>query len=156
VKQRDQFCGPASLSSVFTYYNLYIDQDEIAKEVYVPKLKGALITDLENYAKKKGFQTELFRGDLEKLRQYISRGLPVIILVDLGVLFVSVPHYLVMVGFDLEGFYAHTGYEEMKFYPSKSWIKSGERWEGWAWWFIPLEFFLKLFCNPPLSPQGQT
>nr|WP_299209046.1 C39 family peptidase [Thermocrinis sp.] len=117
VKQRDQFCGPASLSSVFAYYNLYIDQDEIAKEVYVPKLKGALITDLENYAKKKGFKTELFRGDLEKLRQYISRGLPVIILVDLGALFVSVPHYLVVVGFDGEGFYAHTGYEEMKFYP---------------------------------------
>jgi hypothetical protein len=43
----------------------------------------------------------------------------VIILVDLGALFVSVPHYLVVVGFDKEGFYAHTGYEEMKFYPSQ-------------------------------------
>ncbi len=52
-----------------------------------------------------------------------------IILVDLGVLFVSVPHYLVVVGFDGEGFYAHTGYEEMMFYPfqelDKIWRKMG-------------------------------
>jgi hypothetical protein len=54
----------------------------------------------------------------------------VIILVDLGALFVSVPHYLVVVGFDGEGFYAHTGYEEMKFYPSqgldKIWGRMGK------------------------------
>jgi hypothetical protein len=53
----------------------------------------------------------------------------VIILVDLGVLLASVPHYLVVVGFDREGFYAHTGYEEMKFYPSqvldKIWRRMG-------------------------------
>ncbi len=129
MKQRDQFCGPASLSSVFAYYNLHIDQEEIAKHVYIPKLKGALITDLENYAKRQGFNTELFRGDFDKLRDYISKGFPVIILVDLGALFVSVPHYLVVVGFDEKGFYAHTGYEAEKFYSFEHldniWLKMG-------------------------------
>jgi len=38
-----------------------------------------------------------------------------------------VPHYLVVVGFDGEGFYTHTGYEEMKFYPSQGLDKIWKR-----------------------------
>ena len=98
------------------YYNIQVDQETIAKEVYIPKLKGALITDLENYAKKLGLRTELFKGDEQTLKDYLLKGIPVIILVDFGVLFTSVPHYLVVVGFDEKGFYAHTGYEPEKFF----------------------------------------
>ena len=75
-----------------------------------------MITDLENYAKKLGFKTELFKGDKNTLKNYISKGVPVIILVDFGFLFASVPHYLVVFGFDEMGFYAHTGYKAEKFY----------------------------------------
>ncbi len=129
MKQRDHFCGPASLSSVFGYYGLSVDQDTIAKEVYTPKLRASLITDLENYAKKMGFKTELFRGNGKELKEYLIRGIPVIVLVDLGMLFASVPHYLVLVGFDEKGFYAHTGYEPKKFYSfeelDRIWRKMG-------------------------------
>lgn len=75
-----------------------------------------MITDLENYAKKLGFKTELFKGDEKTIKDYISKGVPVIVLVDFGVLFTNVPHYLVIIGFDGGGFYAHTGYEAEKFY----------------------------------------
>ncbi|RMH01216.1 MAG: peptidase C39, partial [Aquificota bacterium] len=88
VKQRDQFCGPASLSSVFAYYGVNISQEDIASEVYDPRLKGALITDLENYAKKRGFKTLLKEGSLQELKQAIDMGIPPIVLVDLGYLWV--------------------------------------------------------------------
>ena len=40
VKQKDWFCGPAAMASVMGFYGRSISQDEIAKEVYTPKLKG--------------------------------------------------------------------------------------------------------------------
>lgn len=130
VKQRDQFCGPASLSSVFAYYGIEISQEEIAKEVYDPRLKGALITDLESYAKRKGFKTLLKEGNLQELKETIDKGIPPIVLVDLGYLWVSVPHYMVVVGYDGDLFFVHTGYEERKKFHSKEldriWKKMGK------------------------------
>ena len=129
VKQKDDFCGPASLSSVLEYYDVKVSQEDIAKVVYSPKLKGALITDLENYAKSLGFKTTLFKGSLEDLKKYLDQNVPVIILVDLGFLWVSKPHYLVVVGYDEENFYVHTGFESKKRVPYeelyKKWQKMG-------------------------------
>lgn len=114
VKQRDHFCGPASLSSVFYYHGVEVSQEDIGKEVYNPKLKGALITDLENYAKRKGFRSETKVLNLQEIKNYIDQGIPPILLVDLGSLWVSVPHYVVVVGYDGDLFYIHTGYEKEK------------------------------------------
>ncbi len=129
VKQRDQFCGPASLSSVFAYYGLKVSQEEIAEDVYNPKLKGALITDLENYAKARGFRTLLKTSNLQELKKYIDEGHPPIILVDLGRLWLSVPHYMVVVGYEGDTFYLHTGYEARKAFKAddldRIWSKMG-------------------------------
>ena len=111
VRQKDDFCGPASLSSVLKFYGTDIDQEEIAKEIYSPTLKGTLIIDLKRYAQSLGFKSDVRRGSLEELKSYINRGYPVIVLVDLGKFFVSAPHYMVVVGYDEEHIVAHTGYK---------------------------------------------
>ena len=129
VKQHSQFCGPAALSSVFRYYGLEISQEEIGKKVYTPKLKGALISDLENFARSKGFKTISGQGNINKIKSFIDQGIPVIVLVDLGFWIISKPHYLVVVGYNKKGFTAHTGYEKNKLIPyeefEKIWKKSG-------------------------------
>ncbi len=129
VKQKDDYCGPASLSSVLEYYGVKKSQEDIAKVVYDPKLKGALITDLENYAKKLGFKAHTFQGHLEDVKRYIDEGKPVILLVDLGFLWFSAPHYIVVVGYDERYIYAHTGYENKKAFDYKDldrkWEKMG-------------------------------
>lgn len=129
VKQKDDYCGPASLSSVFEYYGVNQTQDEIAKTIYEPEIKGALITDLENYAKKLGFKTKLFQGSLEDVKRYIDEGRPVILLVDMGFMWVSVPHYIVVIGYDKDHIYAHTGYESRKAFGyaelDREWAKMG-------------------------------
>lgn len=111
VRQKDEFCGPASLSTVLAYYGLEVPQEKIAQKVYNPKLKGALITDLENYARSLGFKTLLKSSSLQELRDYVDRGIPPIVLVDLGSLWFSAPHYMVITGYEGDTFYVHTGYE---------------------------------------------
>ncbi len=129
VKQHSRFCGPAALSSVFKYYGLEISQEEIGKKVYTPKLKGALISDLENFAKSRGFKTLSGQGNIEKIKSFIDSNIPVIVLVDLGFWIISKPHYLVVVGYNEKGFIVHTGYEKNKLIPyrefKKIWKKSG-------------------------------
>lgn len=129
VKQRDQFCGPASLSSVFSFYGIFLSQEAIAERVYSPKLKGALITDLENYARSLGLKAETRQGTLEDLKNLLDKGIPPIILVDLGRFMISIPHYMVVVGYEGDKFLVHTGYEASRIIISKDldrlWSKMG-------------------------------
>ncbi|MFA5654186.1 MAG: cysteine peptidase family C39 domain-containing protein, partial [Desulfomonilia bacterium] len=70
VRQESHFCGPAALSSVMAYYGRDIDQGTIAQTVYCEGLKGSLITDLETYARRKGFNTRLAQGKIDDLRRF--------------------------------------------------------------------------------------
>lgn len=127
VKQNSEFCGPAALSSVFQYYGLNITQDEIGKEVYIENLKGALITDLENYARKSGFKTDLKKSNIEEIKKYIDEKKPVIALIDMGFLFLSKPHYIVIVGYNENGFFVNDGYQPNKYYSYKEFSKMWEK-----------------------------
>jgi predicted double-glycine peptidase len=84
TRQDSQFCGPAALASVMTFHGVPEDQKAIGAAVYSEKLQGALITDLERYARQKGFETKSGRGTAEELKAEIDRKRPVIVLVDLG------------------------------------------------------------------------
>jgi len=129
VMQDSPYCGPASLSAVFAYYGDVLDQKTIGKAVYTPKLQGALITDLENYAKGKGFQTKSGLGSTADIKEFLSEGKPVIVLVDLGFWVISKPHYLVIYGYNEQGFLAHNGFEAAQLYPygelEKIWERAG-------------------------------
>ena len=129
VKQESHFCGPASLASVFAYYGITMDQNTIARAVYTEKLKGALITDLENFARAQGFQTRLGQGATEDIKVALRDKKPVIVLVDLGFWVLSQPHYLVITGYSDRGIIAHTGYEPGKIFSAEEferiWGKKG-------------------------------
>ena len=66
VRQESGFCGPASLAAVMTYHGEPTDQKTVAAAVYSEKLQGALITDLERYAREAGFGTASGRGTAER------------------------------------------------------------------------------------------
>ena len=129
VAQRDRFCGPAALACVLSYHGLAIDQDSIAAAVYDENLAGALITDLEHFARSRGVTTRLDRGSIDDIRTFLDKNLPVIVLVDLGFWMYSRPHYLVVTGHTLEGVIAHTGYEASRKFSAqkfeKIWHKKG-------------------------------
>lgn len=129
VKQERGLCGPAALSSVMTYYGTAVGQDVIAKVVYSEKLKGTLISDLENYARSRHFKTTLGQGTIERLKQFIDQGKPVIVPVDMGFWIISQPHYLLVFGYNAEGVLAHTGDEPSQIISysvlERQWNKTG-------------------------------
>ena len=116
IQQDSQFCGPAALASVMSYYGAPVDQKIIGSRVYSEKLQGALITDLERYAQDAGFETSSGRGTVEGLKAEIDRRRPIIVLVDRGFWVLSRTHYLVVFGYDAEGFIAHDGFTAAKRY----------------------------------------
>jgi ABC-type bacteriocin/lantibiotic exporter with double-glycine peptidase domain len=130
VLQNSQYCGPASLSSVMAYYGEADDQNMIGKSVYHTQLKGSLITDLENYAKKRGFHAKTGIGAEADIKGFILNNRPVIVLVDLGFWVISKPHYLVVYGFNETGFLAHNGFKMAQVYPFSEfeniWSKAGK------------------------------
>jgi hypothetical protein len=129
VKQAANFCGPASLASVMAFYGVPEDQDTIARSVYCQGLRGSLITDLENYARGKGFKTQLSQGTIDDLKGFIDAGRPVIVLVDLGFWVISRPHYLVITGYTDNEMVGHTGFESSRHFSyedfTKIWKKKG-------------------------------
>lgn len=126
VKQKDELCGPAALSSVFSFYGVNMSQEEIAKSIYSKQLRGSLITDLENFSKSNGFQVITKTSYTEEIKSFIDNKKPVIALLDLGFWVVSKPHYVVIVGYNEDGFIMHTGYEQSKIMGYKEFE---ERWK---------------------------
>ena len=114
VKQKDKFCGPASMASVLQFYGEVIDQGEIAEVIYIPQLNGALISDMENYARNNGYNVESTNGSIEILKDNLKKKTPVILLVDKGKWKVSLPHYYVAYGYNDEKktIILHTGDKE--------------------------------------------
>ncbi len=129
VKQDTLYCGPASVSSVMAFYGVEADQHQIGKAVYSDAIKSSLITDLEDFAREKGFKTKLSRGGATDLKVLIDQKKPVIVLVDFGFWVVSKPHYLVVFGYNEEGFIAHDGYKAKEFFTYErfdaAWEKMG-------------------------------
>lgn len=122
-------CGPAALSSVLSYYGKTLSQEQIAEVVFDKRLKGSLITDLKKYSEDLGFKTEFSTGDVSVIKKLIDQNRPVIVLVDIGFFIFSKPHYLVIFGYDEEGFICHTGFkasQKIKFSRfEKIWQKIG-------------------------------
>jgi ABC-type bacteriocin/lantibiotic exporter with double-glycine peptidase domain len=129
VRQKDKFCGPAAMASVMNFYGQNISQDQIAEEVYSPELKGALISDMGNFAREMGYNASIINGDENTLISLVDEGIPSIILVDLGIWVLSVPHYYVVYGYNKskETFIINTGFtsnKEMNFKDlDKEWEK---------------------------------
>jgi ABC-type bacteriocin/lantibiotic exporter with double-glycine peptidase domain len=127
--QEEDTCGPSSLAMVLGFLGQDVDTREIVRETRTEGLKGTLITDLAGAARRRGFAAEIADLDLPRLRERISAGVPVILLVDLGIMTWSRPHYLVAYGWTPGGVVAHSGRERGKVIPfstlDSQWAKMG-------------------------------
>lgn len=117
LPQEDDTCGPSSLAMVLRFLGREVSTAEIVRETRTEGLRGTLITDLAEAARKRGFAAEVVDLELSVLRGRISEGVPVILLVDLGVWVWSRPHYMVAYGWAREGVVAHSGHERGKLIP---------------------------------------
>lgn len=119
-------CGPAALASLLAQRGTNLPLARIKAEVHNPLLRGSLLPDMENFARSQGLAPRSGRGDMEFLRRQIDAGRPVLIPVQMGFWVITRPHYLVVFGYDGNGFLAHAGVEENVF------MAAGELGERWA------------------------
>jgi ABC-type bacteriocin/lantibiotic exporter with double-glycine peptidase domain len=99
-RQSESTCGPAALASILSFWGRPVDLEHITVDVYLPKLRGTLPMDMENYARESGLKAKSSAGTLKELKVYIGKGIPVICLLDLGFGFYQRPHYVTVIGFD--------------------------------------------------------
>lgn len=85
---------------VMNFYKVEISEDSIAKETYLPALKGSLITDLANYAKEHGFEAKIYSGSLDDIRFQIQKEHPLILLIEQGRGPVHRGHFILVIGYD--------------------------------------------------------
>lgn len=129
LPQEENTCGPSSLAMLLRFLGREVRTGEIVRETRTAGLEGTLITDLAAAARRRGFEAEVVDLTLVRLREKISEGIPVILLVDLGTWVLSRPHYLLAFGVTPDGLVAHSGRQEGKVIPFSTldaqWAKMG-------------------------------
>ncbi len=96
-------CGPTTLASVLAHHGTSVPEMEISRTIFSPTARGVLLTDLAWYARLRGFRTEVRTGSLPDLEAALSRGLPPIVLLDLGIAGFRQPHITAVTGWSDDG-----------------------------------------------------
>jgi len=100
--QNEYECGPAALAMSLNYFGVKVTPEELVDQVYIPERKGSLQVEMIASARRNGMVAyELAPRFLDMLRE-VAAGFPVVVLVDFGVWPVSIWHYAVVVGYNMD------------------------------------------------------
>lgn len=99
VQQIRNYCGPASLTTVLSFWGLKTDQKTVGQSVFDSSIQATNGADMLLYARAKGYSAYSWNSDLKDLKQKLATGVPVIVLQDSST---SDPsgHYRVAIGYD--------------------------------------------------------
>lgn len=139
--QEENYCGPASMAGVLGYWGDNISQEEAARDIFIPALKGTVTVDMVNYPRKRGFHASAYKGSLENLKEEVDKGHPLILYIHMGIPLVPRRHYMVAVGYDetKKAVIAYSGREKDILIPYEELLKSWRRTGYWALLIIPKE-----------------
>ena len=100
-EQERNHCGPSSLASVLAFWGSDMRLEQIADLVFTPGRRGSLRADMISAPRRLGYLSFSLEGGLEAGLREIQAGNPVIILQNLGLTWLPIWHYAVLVGYDL-------------------------------------------------------
>ncbi len=131
--QKEYQCGPASLAMVLSWSGLQISPDELTPQVYTPSLKGSLQPAMIAAARRQGRVAYPIRG-AHVLLQEIAAGHPVIVLQNLGLSWIPVWHYAVVIGYDFDAdvIILHSGVTSQKNTPLRTFENTWARGDHWG------------------------
>jgi ABC-type bacteriocin/lantibiotic exporter with double-glycine peptidase domain len=115
VQQGAYDCGPAAISTLLAHRGIKLPIESVTQAVSTPQLGGSLLADLENFARQQGLVTRSGSGTQELLRRQIDAGRPVIVMLDTGFWLHTRSHYIVVTGYDTDGFVVHSGKERASY-----------------------------------------
>lgn len=100
VVQKSNYCVPASLEMLFSYFGKKETQDDVAEHIF--DVTGSKLSASVEYLEKEGFSCRFFTGDKKRYKALLQQGIPVILSVD----FEASSHVQVLIGIDERfGFY---------------------------------------------------
>jgi tetratricopeptide (TPR) repeat protein len=131
-------CGPASLAMALGWSGLHIHPDALTPQVYTPALKGSLQPALIAATRRQGRLAYPIAGP-EALLKEIAAGHPVIVLQNLGLSWIPLWHYAVVIGYDLDSavIILHSGITNQKTTALKTFEKTWARSEHWGLLVLP-------------------
>ena len=131
-------CGPASLAMALGWSGLYIHPDTLTPQVYTASLKGSLQPALTAAARRHGRVAYPIAG-AEALLKEVAAGHPVIILQNLGLSWIPVWHYAVVIGYDLDKaeIILHSGITSQKTTALKTFENTWARSQHWGLVVLP-------------------
>jgi ABC-type bacteriocin/lantibiotic exporter with double-glycine peptidase domain len=121
--QDDYQCGPASLAAVLAYRGAAVTPAGIAAEIFSGSARGTLDMDMVLYAEGKGLKVKRYAGTPDDLRRNIDSGNPLIVLTDYGFWVYEKGHYMVIVGYNDQGFIVISGKDRELFVPEAEFLK---------------------------------
>ncbi len=92
-------CGPSALAMALTYSELSITPDELQSQVYTPSRKGSLQMAMVGATRRHG-RIAYTIGEFNAIWPELAAGHPVIVLQNLGLPWLPVWHYAVVIGYD--------------------------------------------------------
>ena len=136
--QKKYQCGPASLAMALAWSGLQIEPDDLASQVYTPSLKGSLPPAIVAATRRHGRVAYPISGANALLKE-IAAGHPVIVLQNLGLSWIPVWHYAVVIGYDLdEGeIILHSGITNRKKTPLRTFENTWARSDYWGLAVLP-------------------
>jgi tetratricopeptide (TPR) repeat protein len=138
VAQRSYYCGPAALAMAMKFYGLSVSQETLARQVFVPQLKGSLKALMLAATRQREMLAYLPASDLRNLLTEIASGHPVVVLQNLGLSWYPSWHYAVAIGYDLKAgeLILHSGghraYKVALETFERTWVRAG------SWALVPL------------------
>ncbi len=132
-------CGPAALATVLNYSAATTTPDGLAAEVYIPGRKGSLQIEMLAATRRNGRLPYVIEPHLDTLRAELAAGLPVLVLQDLGTLWMHRWHYAVVVGYEpvTDMLILRSGTERRRLESVDRFIYSWERAGRWGMVVLP-------------------
>ena len=100
-------CAGVALASLLGHNGISATPADIDAAVYDPRLGGALLADVEQFAARAGAHPRSGRGGEAELRALLRAGRPVLVPLDLGWWLWRRPHYTVVYGASATAFLMH-------------------------------------------------
>ena len=125
-------CGPASLAGVLNFEGLETTPEKIAEEIFSRSARGTLNLDMALYAQQKGFSAIEYSGSMQDLKEKISAGQPLLVMVDYGFLAWQANHFMVVVGYNSDGVIANSGKTERELINNDTFLRIWRKTGFWT------------------------
>lgn len=141
VPQEDQQCGPASLAMVLQAAGRKVTAEELSPQVYLPGREGSLQVEMLAATRRQGLVAYPLEGGLAALYAEVAAGNPVVVLQNLGLSWIPVWHYAVVIGFDqgLGEVLLHSGTTSRLGMSAGVFSRTWKRSQEWAMLALPPE-----------------